>query len=66
MIEKLYCLRCDECGEVINYWQTSSIEKAIRKEKINGEVKITKRVNGMYHLVCQDCVKSLMKNKNNG
>lgn len=54
MIEKWYCLRCDSCGEVINYWQTSSIKKAIALER-KEPTKITKRVSGIYRLICQDC-----------
>lgn len=61
MIEKWYCLKCDKCGEVVNYWETSSIEKAIRMEKRNEGAKITKRVNGTYHILCPDCVKNMLK-----
>lgn len=33
MIEKWFCLRCDNCGEVINYWQEESARAAIGREK---------------------------------
>ncbi len=33
VIEKWFCIRCDNCGEVINYWQTSSPMRALEKEK---------------------------------
>lgn len=33
MIEKWYCIRCDNCGEIINYWQVSSSMRALEKEK---------------------------------
>lgn len=37
MIEKWYCIRCDNCGEVINYWQTYSSMRALEKEKEDGD-----------------------------
>jgi hypothetical protein len=55
MIEKWYCLKCDKCGEVVNYWETSSIDKAVRMEKREGCAKITKRVNGAYYIECKEC-----------
>lgn len=33
MIEKLYCLKCDTCGAVVNYWCESSAKDAIEKER---------------------------------
>lgn len=35
MIEKWYCIRCDSCGEVINYWQEDSMRDAIERERDN-------------------------------
>lgn len=35
MIEKWYCLKCDNCGEVINYWQEDTPRDAIEREKHN-------------------------------
>lgn len=57
MIQKWYCLICDKCGEVCNYWETTSIEKAVRREKKDGGAKITKRVNGTYYIECDGCRK---------
>lgn len=35
MIEKWYALRCDACGELINYWQEDSMRDAIERERNN-------------------------------
>lgn len=35
-IEKWFCLKCDNCGEVVNYWQRDSIGEAIEAEKRSG------------------------------
>ena len=59
MIEKWYCLRCDNCGEIINYWETSSAEKAIHKEKELDVCRITKAVNGEnggWKILCPACI----------
>lgn len=40
MIEKWFCLRCDNCGEVINYWQRDNYRDAIEAEKRGGEPSI--------------------------
>lgn len=56
MIQKWYCLICDKCGEVVNYWETTSIDKAVRIEKRNGSTKIAKRVNGSYYIECKECL----------
>ena len=40
MIEKWFCLRCDNCGEVVNYWQRDSIGDAIEAEKKSGPPSI--------------------------
>ena len=63
MIVKNYTLYCDKCGAKINTWQTSSAEKAVSLEKKSffDGAKITKRVNGAYHIECADCAK-----ENNG
>lgn len=55
MIQKWYWLICDKCGKVVSYWETSSADKAVRMEKREGSAKITKRVNGTYHIECIDC-----------
>lgn len=58
MIVKYYTLYCDKCGVKINTWETSSMDKAVSLEKKsqNG-TKITKRLNGAYHIECADCRK---------
>ena len=33
MIEKWYCIRCDSCGEVINYWQEPNKYAALNRER---------------------------------
>lgn len=40
MIEKWFCLRCDNCGEVINYWERESVHEAIEAEKRGGPPSI--------------------------
>lgn len=40
MIEKWFCLMCDNCGEVINYWQRDSFHDAIEAEKKSGPPSI--------------------------
>lgn len=37
MIEKWYCLKCDNCGEVVNYWEEDSVKDAIERERNNGD-----------------------------
>lgn len=50
MIEKWYCLRCDKCGEVVNYWQRSSIKGALKAEKELDESLIKGK-----KIYCTDC-----------
>lgn len=40
MVQKWYCLVCDYCGDVINYWECSSVEAALVTERkaCNGSV----------------------------
>ncbi len=58
MIIKQYKLYCDKCGRYIDELETSSIDKAVRLERNkNDRIKITKRVNGAYHIECADCVR---------
>ena len=58
MIVKYYKLYCDECGRWIDDIETSSIDKAMRIKKQSGNgTKITKRLNGTYHIECADCVR---------
>ena len=33
MVQKWYCLVCDYCGDVINYWECSSVEVALDTER---------------------------------
>ena len=33
MIQKWYCLVCDYCGDVINYWERSSVKEALAAER---------------------------------
>ena len=63
MIEKWYCLKCDECGAAIDWVEHSSIEKAVNTTKANQKIKakITKQVNGAYHFVCKNCSKGEKK-----
>lgn len=46
MIEKWYCIRCDNCGEVINYWQEDSIHYAIKREKDFQDTPVIASWNG--------------------
>lgn len=55
MIEKWYCLKCDKCGEVRNYWQRSSIKGALKAEKEVGGGTIIKG-NKIY---CKECYAEL-------
>lgn len=58
MIRKYYRLFCDGCGRWIDDIETSSVDKAMRIEKLmEYGTKITKRVNGAYHIECRDCAK---------
>lgn len=36
MIEKWFLLKCDNCGEVVDYWQRESVQEAIEAEKKSG------------------------------
>lgn len=40
MVQKWYCLVCDYCGDVINYWERSSVKEALVAERkvANGSV----------------------------
>lgn len=60
MIVKYYKLYCDECGRWIDDVKTSSIDKAVRitKRTEGDDVKITKRLNGAYHIKCVHCIKA--------
>lgn len=40
VIEKWFCLKCDNCGEVINYWPRDSFYDAIEAEKKSGPPSI--------------------------
>lgn len=56
MIVKYYRLYCDECDKWIDDVETSSIDRAVRIMKQTDEsVKITKRLNGSYHIKCDLC-----------
>ena len=33
MVQKWYCLVCDHCGDVINYWERSSVKEALAAER---------------------------------
>lgn len=33
MIQKWYCLVCDYCGDVMNYWERSSVKEALAAER---------------------------------
>lgn len=58
MIVKYYRLYCDECDRWIDDVETSSIDKAVSIERqIGDDTKITKRLNGAYHIECADCVR---------
>lgn len=35
MIEKWYCLKCDTCENVVNYWCEDSVKDAIERERNN-------------------------------
>ena len=34
MVQKWYCLVCDYCGDVMNYWQCLSVKAALDTERI--------------------------------
>lgn len=58
MIVKYYRLYCDECDKWIDDVETSSIDKAVRiLKQLDEGVKITKRLNGAYHIECANCRK---------
>ena len=33
MVQKWYCLVCDHCGDVMNYWERSSVKEALDAER---------------------------------
>ncbi len=33
MVQKWYCLVCDRCGDVMNYWERSSVKEALAAER---------------------------------
>lgn len=37
MVQKWYCLVCDYCGDVMNYWECSSVKGALDTERIADE-----------------------------
>lgn len=53
MIEKWYCIRCDACGEVINYWHVNSAKCAIEEERNNKECSIALQDGKCF--CCADC-----------
>ena len=55
MIEKWYCLRCDFCGQTINYWHTNSKKEAIEKERKSYSLVVT--LNDGRCFCCLDCYK---------
>lgn len=46
VIEKWFCLRCNNCGEVINYWQEDSIHDAIEREREFEDTEVIASWNG--------------------
>ena len=46
VIEKWYCIRCDNCGEVINYWQEDSVHDAIKREREFQDTPVIASWNG--------------------
>lgn len=40
MVQKWYCLVCDYCGDVMNYWERSSVKEALAAERefVSGSV----------------------------
>ena len=40
MIEKWFCLKCDNCEEIVNYWLRDSVKDAIEAEKESGPPSI--------------------------
>lgn len=63
MIEKWYCLKCDTCGEVVNYWRESSAKDAIERERNNGAGAIALRDGKCF--CCADCHEIWLNNRIN-
>lgn len=55
MIEKWYCLRCDTCGELINYWREDSVKDAIERERNNGDGERAIALRDGRCFCCEDC-----------
>ena len=53
MIEKWYCLKCDTCGGVVNYWCESSAKDAIERERNNGAGAVVLQDGKCF--CCADC-----------
>lgn len=58
-IQKWYAVVCDECGEIIQYWQCCSASKAIELSRGNSV-----RVTNNYQFCCEDCRKKYFNKKN--
>ena len=61
MIEKWYCIRCDNCGELMNYWQTYSALRALELEKENNVERF--RITSSSQFCSEECQKDWQKKK---
>lgn len=53
MIQKWYCIICDNCGEVINYWQRSSRKDALEAEYEQGDSGCV--ISSINQYCCKEC-----------
>ena len=51
-VQKWYAVICDECGQIIQYWECCSAKEAIELSKGNDA-----RVTSKYQFCCEDCRK---------
>lgn len=64
MVEKWYCIICDNCKEVMNYWQVSSAKDALRREKSFNDPDTKIYSNGKTFCSIE-CEKEYLKNRRN-
>lgn len=64
MIQKWYCIVCDNCGEVMNYWQENSVKDALQRERDDGGSE--KKIYSNGKTFCDsECEKEYLANKGN-
>lgn len=59
-VQKWYAVICDECHEVIQYWQCCSARKAVQLSK-GDSVKVTNN----HQFCCEDCYKKYFNRRKN-